>query len=81
MAIPPELLPVVQITLPVLVGMYLAVHSQNKRIDDLITRIAAIENRLLAIENRLASIETTLRNHVERIARLEERIPPLVHKN
>lgn len=74
MAIPSELLPVVQVTLPILLGMFYAVHSQNKRLDDIVARLTAIENRLLSIEKTLAS-------HGERITRLEERIPPLVHHN
>jgi hypothetical protein len=77
MQIPLELLPVVQITLPVLFGMFLATFAviwsqnkafelQNKRLDDIIARLGRIEN--------------ILKEQGERITRLEERIPPLVHR-
>jgi uncharacterized membrane protein YfbV (UPF0208 family) len=65
MQIPAELLPVFQITLPLLGGMWIAVHSQNKRLDDIVAE--------------LREIRKVLKEHGERIARLEERIPPLVH--
>ena len=64
MQIPPEFLPVLQITLPLLAGMYLASHSQNKRLDDIV--------------RRLDSIEKLLKEHGERITRLEERSRPPV---
>lgn len=63
---PTELLPVFQITLPLLAGMFIAVHSQNKRLDDITTE--------------LREIRKILKDHGERIARLEERIPPLIHR-
>jgi hypothetical protein len=63
--IPPEWLPVVQITLPLLAGMYIASWSQNKRLDDICRRLDAIEK--------------LLKEHGERITRIEERTPPLVH--
>jgi hypothetical protein len=66
MKIPPELLPVLQITLPLLAGMFLAGWMQNKRLDDIVAR--------------LGRIEELLRLHGERITRLEERIPPLIHR-
>jgi hypothetical protein len=68
MALPTEILPVLQITLPLLGGMWLASHSQNKRLDDIVAR-------LLAIENQLKDINTTLRSHAEKLARFEERLP------
>jgi len=71
--IPAELLPVLQITIPLLIGLFLAAHSQNKRIDDIVVRLNAIEQRLQKIEERLA-------NFAERITRLEERTPPLVRR-
>lgn len=68
---PPELLPVVQITLPLMVTIIAATMGaswvQNKRLDDIIRRIERIE--------------VLLREQGERITRLEERLPPLVHRN
>lgn len=72
--IPPELLPVVQITLPLIIAILGANYFQNKRIDDIVKRLDAIEARLQKIEDRLA-------NFGERIARLEERISPIIHRN
>lgn len=68
MTIPPELLPVIQITLPIIITILVAVGMQNRRLDDVVGRIAAIEARLISIDSRLASLE-------QRIVRLEERIP------
>jgi len=74
MHIPPELLPVLQITIPLLIGLFVASHSQNKRLDDIVARVIAIEQRLQKIEERLAGMG-------ERITRLEERLPPpLIHQ-
>jgi archaellum component FlaC len=73
MRIPPELLPVLQITLPLVAAIFGAAWIQNKRIDD-------IMRRLDRIEDELRSIGKTLKEHGERLARLEERIPPLVHR-
>ncbi|HEV8525224.1 MAG TPA: hypothetical protein VGQ71_12045 [Terriglobales bacterium] len=72
MHIPPELLPVLQITLPLIAAIFGASWIQNKRLDDII-------GRLQSIERRLETIEGILREHGQRITRLEERIPPLVH--
>lgn len=68
MNIPTELLPVVQITLPLIVTIGVVSWSQNKRIDDIV-------QRLTAIEARLTSIEGVLRDFAQRITRLEERTP------
>ena len=73
MTIPPELLPVIQITLPIIVTILVMVWAQNKRLDDVIARLAAVEKRLDDIANRLGRLE-------ERLARLEERIPPVIHR-
>ena len=81
---PPALLPVVQITLPIMITILLAVWasqgafgaavvSQNRRLDDIV-------GRLTAIEHRLANIEQVLREHGERLTRLEERTPRLIHR-
>jgi hypothetical protein len=67
MKIPPELLPVIQITLPIVLAIFGASWLQNKRLDDIV--------------GRLGGIETVLREQGERLARLEERIPPpLIHR-
>ncbi len=66
MTLPSEILPVLQITLPLLGGMWLASHSQNKRLDDIVAR-------LLAIENQLKEINVTLRTHATQLSRLDER--------
>lgn len=73
MAIPPEFLPIVQITVPLLGGMFLASWSQNRRLDDIMARIDKVEARL-------GAIETVLRQFEQRITRLEERTPPLVRQ-
>lgn len=75
MNIPPELLPVIQITLPLLVGGFIAVYAQNKRFDDLRTDMKEGFDK---IDKRLERIEKALTEHGERIAKLEGRIPPLV---
>ena len=50
MSIPQELLPVIQITLPLLAGLFIASWVQNKRLDDIINRLMRIENILLEHE-------------------------------
>lgn len=62
--IPTELLPVIQITLPLLAGMFLAGWMQNRRLDDIVAR-------LVKLEERLGKVEDLLRALGERIARLE----------
>jgi len=67
MHVPPELLPVVQITLPLVAAIFGAAWLQNKRLDD--------------ITAELREIRKELKQHGERLARLEERIPPsLLHR-
>ena len=66
MKIPPELLPAIQITLPIVLAIFGASWLQNKRLDDIV--------------GRLAKIEEALREQGQRLARLEERIPPLIHR-
>jgi hypothetical protein len=69
-SIPPALLPVIQITLPIMItilgAVWAAVVSQNRRLDDIVARLSAIEQ--------------ILREQGERITRLEERTPPLIHR-
>lgn len=73
MHVAPELLPVLQITVPLIAAIFGAAWVQNKRLDDIV-------GRLMAIERRLESIEGVLREHAQRLTRLEERTPPLVHR-
>jgi hypothetical protein len=73
MHIPTELLPALQITLPLVMAIFGASWIQNKRLDDII-------GRLNTIERRLETIEGVLREFGERITRLEERVPQsLIH--
>jgi hypothetical protein len=69
-SIPPALLPVIQITLPIMITIlgvvWAAVVSQNRRLDDIVARLGAIEQ--------------ILREQGEGITRLEERTPPLIHR-
>lgn len=64
MHIAPELMPVLQITLPLVGAILGAAWMQNKRLDDIIRRLEVIEG--------------ILRDQGQRITRLEERTPPLV---
>jgi hypothetical protein len=56
-SIPPALLPVIQITLPIMITIlgvvWAAVVSQNRRLDDIVGRLTAIEHRLGNIEQIL----------------------------
>lgn len=79
MHIPPEWLPVVQITLPVVGAILAAAWLQNKRIDDLIARVTTIEGHLYNLVARVSAIEIRLGGIEDRLTRLEER-PPLVHR-
>jgi cytochrome oxidase assembly protein ShyY1 len=58
--------PFVQITLPVVIGFVAVGVWQNRRLDDII--------------HRLARIEQKLDDHSERIVRLEERTSPLTRR-
>jgi hypothetical protein len=80
MHIPPELLPVVQITLPLLVGLFIAAWMQNKRLDDIVARLSAIEKEVRELGQRVARIEGLLTGLTQRVERLEERTPPLIHR-
>jgi hypothetical protein len=73
MHLPPELLPVFQITVPLLVGLFIAAWVQNKRLDDIVARLSALEQEVRGIRAELSGLR-------ERVTRLEERIPPLVHR-
>lgn len=59
MHIPPELLPVLQITLPLLAGMFVLGWIQTKRLDAIIRHLEIIEAL---------------------VARVEESLPPLIHR-
>ncbi|HEY6346119.1 MAG TPA: hypothetical protein VIY49_31915 [Bryobacteraceae bacterium] len=52
-SIPPALLPVIQITLPIMItilgAVWAAVLSQNRRLDDIVGRLSAIEQILSRI--------------------------------
>jgi hypothetical protein len=56
-SIPPALLPVIQITLPIMITIlgvvWAAVVSQNRRLHDIVGRLTAIEHRLGNIEQIL----------------------------
>jgi cytochrome oxidase assembly protein ShyY1 len=58
--------PFVQITLPVVIGFVAVGVWQNRRLDDII--------------HRLARIEAKLDDHSERIVRVEERTSPLTRR-
>jgi uncharacterized membrane-anchored protein YhcB (DUF1043 family) len=73
MHIAPELLPVIQITLPLIFAIFFASWNQNRY-------LARLEKELDEIKIELKAIRAELKLHGERIARLEERIPPLVHQ-
>jgi hypothetical protein len=78
MHIPAELLPVLQITVPLLVGLFVAGWFQNKRIDDLRSDLGEFRTE---VRTELRGIREELVRQGERLARLEERIPPpLVHR-
>jgi cytochrome oxidase assembly protein ShyY1 len=55
--------PFIQITLPIVIGFVAVGIWQNRRLDDIIAR--------------LARIETKLDDHSDRIARLDERTSPI----
>lgn len=73
---PTELLPVFQITLPIILTIAIAVivgiWFQNSRFADL-------RGDLAEIKTDIREIRSELKNQGERITKLEERIPPLVH--
>jgi hypothetical protein len=49
--------PFVQVALPLMLTMLLAVWTNNRRLDDIVGRLGKIEDRLLVIEGRLTAIE------------------------
>lgn len=78
MKIPAELLPVLQITLPIILAILGAAWIQNKRIDDLRSDTNRQFDQVLT---ELRAIRMELGIHGERLARLEQRdIPPLVRR-
>jgi hypothetical protein len=76
MTIPPELLPVIQITLPLILAIFGASWIQNRRLDEISKRIDDIVGWLNRIERRLESMDAKLSEHGERLTRVEERLPP-----
>ncbi len=56
--------PFTQVTLPILIGFFLATVSQNKRIDDLrgdlLTKFDSIEHRLQLIQGSLHELDIRL---------------------
>lgn len=73
----PMLQQFLSVALPIMITfvavIWFAQWSQNKRLDDIVARLAAIEARLVSIESKLA-------DHGEKIARLEERSSPLARR-
>ena len=65
----PVLTELFSITLPIVASIwgavFVAAYVQNKRLDDIIAELRAIKTALTA--------------HGEQIAKLQERIPPLIH--
>jgi len=75
--LPPELLPVIQITVPLLVGLFIAGWFQNKRIDDVRADMARMHGETLT---ELRAIRAEMSKQGERLTRLEERSSPLVRR-
>ena|SRR5689334_7325222 len=57
MHIPGALVPILQITLPLVAAIAVAAWLRNKRLDDLIERTADIQTRLSRIEQRISRAE------------------------
>jgi hypothetical protein len=43
-------------------------------------RMDALDTRMNALDGRMTTLESVLRVYGERLARLEERTPPLIHR-
>ena len=73
--------PFFQITVPLLIGLFLAAWLQNKRFDDVNGRFSDLRSdlnrRLDEITQSLKRIEQKLDNHEGRIITLEERTSPI----
>ena len=84
MHIPAELVPVIQISLPIVIAIFGAAWLQNKRVDDLRADLGAfraeIREERAEIRADLKAIQEELARHGERLTRLEDRIPPLVRR-
>ena len=65
--------PFVQVALPIVVILILAVFLQNKRFDDMHTCLDFIGNRIDEVIRRLEQVEAKLDGHESRIAVLEDR--------
>ena len=53
--------PFFQVALPImatmLISVWAAISTNNRRLDDIVARLGRIEDRLLAIETRVAAVE------------------------
>ncbi len=65
--------PLFEVTLPILVGFFIATLVQNRGFD-------SVNKRLDDIAQRLGRIEILLADHDQRIARLEERTSPIARR-
>lgn len=72
---PPEYLPLITITIPIVSSIVVASWIQNKRLDDIRDDMKELRKDMNA---GFEKIQKTLADHGERIAKLEGRIPPLV---
>ncbi len=66
--------PLVQVALPVLVGLMLATHYQNKRLDDL---RSDMNRRFDSVDQTSKEIRSLLFDHDQRLTRIEERTSPI----
>jgi len=56
MNIPVELLPVIQVTLPIALTVFVAVWNQKKHLDDIIARLTRIETKLENDSEHIATL-------------------------
>lgn len=50
----------VQLALPIMITILIASWNSNRRVDDIIRRLAAIELRLLGLENKFATLDKSV---------------------
>jgi hypothetical protein len=67
MRIPAELLPVLQITAPLIVSIFLAMAYQNKRIDDVNKRIDDLTKRFDGLEKRIDDLRNDMNRQFEHV--------------